>query len=266
MHTDYFSTYIFVCMGKLCYTDYLQLSRPQHDDRNLPRWQRHHLRPAGRHRRSRRTPWGSVFGNPSSSHATGLKAKAMLDQARACASAPAGRRRRPPDVQQRRHRRHPDLGAVGAGRAARAPGARRGHRQPAWSTAPPSTRPCRKAWAHWNRLLGLNLELHKLPVDQQGVHDLAQLRALAPQAALVCTMAANNETGVVTDLAGIEVVLAETGAGRLLAGRFACRRWAMLDLDLQSTRIDYAPFSATSCTRQKASACCTCAPARRSRR
>src|SRR6266571_324885 len=60
--------------------------------------------------------------------------------------------------------------------------------------------------AHWNRLLGTGLELCALPVDGGGRHRLDLLRELAPRAVMVCTMAANNETGVDSDLAAIEAV------------------------------------------------------------
>jgi cysteine sulfinate desulfinase/cysteine desulfurase-like protein/rhodanese-related sulfurtransferase len=96
--------------------------------------------------------------------------------------------------------------------------------------------------AHWNRLLGLNLTLQKLPVDSDGVHDLSTLRQVAGEAALVCTMAANNETGVVTDLAAIEAVLLETGSAAYWLVD-CVQALGKLDIHLSSTRIDYAPFS-----------------------
>ena len=99
-----------------------------------------------------------------------------------------------------------------------------------------------EALAHWNRLLGLNLTLSKLPVDSEGRHDLQALRALLPQTAMLCTMAANNETGVLSDIAGIEGLLEDTGSGAYwmvdcvqALGKFRLR--------LARSRIDYAPFS-----------------------
>jgi len=59
---------------------------------------------------------------------------------------------------------------------------------------------------------------------------------------MVCTMAANNETGVISDLAGIEAVLAETGSQALWMVD-CVQALGKLKLDLSSTRIDYAPFS-----------------------
>nr|WP_315254170.1 aminotransferase class V-fold PLP-dependent enzyme [uncultured Duganella sp.] len=184
---------------------------------------------------------GQRYGNPSSTHGTGLKAKVILDEARASAVRLLG---------------------VGAGRLMFNSGATEGI-QTAVLSALCALRERRDAGeaigtllvygatehkavpeslAHWNRLLGLNLTLHKLPVDGNGVHQLAALRAIAAQAAMVCTMAANNETGVISDLGAIEAVLDET----------RCRAYWMVDcvqalgklkLDLSSTRIDYAPFS-----------------------
>jgi len=184
---------------------------------------------------------GQRYGNPSSSHAAGLSAKALLDQARQCARRLLG---------------------VGAGRLMFNSGATEGI-QTAVLSALVALRERRErgeaigsllvygatehkavpeSLAHWNRLLGLNLTLHQLPVNAHGTHDLAALRACAGEAALVCTMAANNETGVISDIAGIQAVLEQTG----------CKAYWMVDcvqalgelaLNLAATRIDYAPFS-----------------------
>jgi cysteine desulfurase len=181
------------------------------------------------------------FGNPSSTHATGLRAKTMLDAVRARACRLLG---------------------VGAGRLAFTSGATEGI-QTAVLSALCAVRERRlrgeyagdllvygatehkavpESLAHWNRLLGTNLELRALAVDQIGRHDLDALRALAPRAAMVCTMAANNETGAISDLDGIAAALAEG----------ACPGYWMVDsvqalgkmqLALADTRIDYAPFS-----------------------
>lgn len=179
------------------------------------------------------------FGNPSSTHATGLKARAMMDS-----------------VRQRARR----LLGVGSGRIMFNSGATEGI-QTAVLSALCALRERRErgetigsllvygatehkavpeALAHWNRLLGLGLELKKLPVDGDGRHDLAALRALAPQAAFVCTMAANNETGVVSDLAGISAALEDSGALWMVD---CVQGLGKLALDLGRTRIDYAPFS-----------------------
>lgn len=184
---------------------------------------------------------GQRYGNPSSTHSTGLKAKVMLDQARACAVRLLG---------------------VGNGRLMFNSGATEGI-QTAVLSALVALRERRDAGeaigsllvygatehkavpeslAHWNRLLGLNLTLHKLAVDGNGAHQLDALRAIAPQAAMVCTMAANNETGVISDLSAIESVLKDTGSQAYWMVD-CVQALGKLKLELSSTRIDYAPFS-----------------------
>ncbi|MFN3305065.1 MAG: aminotransferase class V-fold PLP-dependent enzyme [Roseateles sp.] len=97
-----------------------------------------------------------------------------------------------------------------------------------------------QALQHWNALLGLGLQLLPIPVGRDGRHDLAWLREHAPQAGLVCTMAANNETGVVSDLDGIAAVLADSPALWLVDGVQALGK---LPLRLAERGVDYAPFS-----------------------
>ncbi|MBA5685640.1 aminotransferase class V-fold PLP-dependent enzyme [Rugamonas apoptosis] len=181
------------------------------------------------------------FGNPSSSHGAGLRAKAVLDGARARATRLLG---------------------VGSGRLMFNSGATEGIQTAVLSAlralrerqsrgeatgdllvyGATEHKAVPQSLDHWNRLLGLNLTLHALPVDGEGRHDLAALRALAPRAALVCTMAANNETGVISDLAGIEAVLADTASAAYWLVD-CVQALGKLPLDLARTRIDYAPFS-----------------------
>lgn len=181
------------------------------------------------------------FGNPSSSHMTGIRARAVLDDAR--------------------RRAHRVLG-VGSGRLLFTSGATEGI-QTAVLSALCAVRerqqaglPCAallvygatehkavpESLAHWNRILGTGLELVALPVDGDGRHRLDVLRELAPRAAMVCTMAANNETGVVSDLWGIEAVLKETGSEALWMVD-CVQALGKLNLSLADSRIDYAPFS-----------------------
>jgi cysteine desulfurase len=181
------------------------------------------------------------YGNPSSTHAAGLKAKAMLDAVR------------------RRARR---LLGAGAGRLTFTSGATEAIQTAVLSVlcavrerqargeavgklllyGATEHKAVPESLAHWNRLLGTGLELRVLPVDTAGRHRLDVLRELAPQVAMLCTMAANNETGAISDLAGIEAVLRESASA-------ACwmvdsvQALGKLRLDLASTRIDYAPFS-----------------------
>ncbi|MGO4479079.1 aminotransferase class V-fold PLP-dependent enzyme [Massilia sp. 2TAF26] len=183
----------------------------------------------------------ACFGNPSSSHATGLRAKVILDAARARARRVLG---------------------AGAGRVLFTSGATEGI-QTAVLSALCAIRERRAAGedcgdlliygatehkavseslVHWNRLLGTRLTLCALPVDGAGRHRLDLLRELAPRAAMVCTMAANNETGTVSDLERIAAVLAER-APRAFWMVDCVQALGKLPLDLANSRIDYAPFS-----------------------
>ena len=181
------------------------------------------------------------FGNPSSSHATGLRAKRILDATRARARRVLG---------------------AGCGRVTFTSGATEGiqtavlsalcavrERQAAGESCgellvygATEHKAVSEALAHWNRILGTGLALQALPVDADGRHRLDVLRELAPRAAMVCTMAANNETGVVSDLDGIARVLDEAGA-RTLWMVDCVQALGKLPLALADTRIDYAPFS-----------------------
>jgi cysteine desulfurase len=177
------------------------------------------------------------YGNPSSTHAAGLRAKVLLESVRERAARVLG---------------------AGAGRVLFNSGATEGIHTAVLSAlvacregrtagrllvcGATEHKAVPEALAHWNRLLGLGLEIVVLPVGADGRHDLARLRELAPQTALLCTMAANNETGVVSDLAGIERVLLESGSPALWLVD-GVQALGKLPLKLAGTRIDYAPFS-----------------------
>lgn len=184
---------------------------------------------------------GAQFGNPSSSHCTGLRARALVEEVRERASRLLG---------------------VGAGRLLFVSGATEGI-QTAVLSALCALRERRNAGecvdgpllvgatehkavpqslAHWNAVLGLNLPIVEVPVDRHGLHDMAFLQVHVANAGLLCTMAANNETGVVSDIAGIEALLKASGS-RALWLVDCVQALGKLSLDLQGTRIDYAPFS-----------------------
>ena len=181
------------------------------------------------------------FGNPSSSHSTGLRAKALLDGVRAQAARVLGTGQgqllfvsgATEGIQTA------VLSALCAVRARRDAGERVAGPILLGAT---EHKAVPQAVAHWNRLLGLHLPVLTVPVNTQGLHDLAFLKEQIPGAALLCTMAANNETGVVSDLAGIEAVL-QGSPSRALWLVDCVQALGKLQLDLQSTRIDYAPFS-----------------------
>lgn len=181
------------------------------------------------------------YGNPSSSHATGLKAKAMLDGVRALARrvVGAGHGRLTFTSGATEGIQTAVLSALCEVRARRARGEATGDLLLYGAT---EHKAVPESLAHWNTLLGTNLELRALPVGGDGRHRLDVLRELAPRAAFVCTMAANNESGAISDLAGIEAVLNDC-APQALWMVDSVQALGKLPLNLAATRIDYAPFS-----------------------
>ncbi len=184
---------------------------------------------------------GDSFGNPSSTHASGLRARAMLDTVRARASRLLGvgggslcfTSGATEGIQTA------VLSALCAIRDRRANGEATGELLVYGAT---EHKAVPESLAHWNRLLGTGLELCALAVGADGRHDLAALRALAPRTAMLCTMAANNETGVISDLDGIAAVL-QASASPAYWMVDSVQALGKMQLDLAATRIDYAPFS-----------------------
>lgn len=182
-----------------------------------------------------------AYGNPSSVHCAGLRAKALMESVRASARRVLG---------------------AGDGKVLFVSGAtegiqtavlsalvalreRRARGEPIGSTllyGATEHKAVPETLKHWNQLLGLNLEVKALPVDSDGRHDLSWLREQAPACALLATMAANNETGVVSDLPGLEAVLNDSGSAALWLVD-GVQALGKLPLMLAATRIDYAPFS-----------------------
>ncbi|CAN7672470.1 aminotransferase class V-fold PLP-dependent enzyme [Pseudoduganella sp. LjRoot289] len=183
----------------------------------------------------------TCYGNPSSSHSTGLQARALLESARRRALRVLG-------VEQGRLMFNSGategiqtavLSALCALRERQLAGGAIGSLLVYGAT---EHKAVPESLAHWNRLLGLNLTLSKLPVDADGRHDLAALRALLPNTAMLCTMAANNETGVLSDIAGIEALLEDAGS-RAYWLVDCVQALGKFHLRLARSRIDYAPFS-----------------------
>ncbi len=179
------------------------------------------------------------YGNPSSTHGSGLRARALLDRVRDTArrvlAVPTGELLFTSGATE--GIQTAVLSALVALRQREAAGQALPRRLLYGATehkAVPS------ALRHWNALLGLDLDVQAIPVDREGRHDLAWLRTQAQDAGLVCTMAANNETGVVSDLDGIAAALAGSPALWLVDGVQALGK---LPLKLVERRIDYAPFS-----------------------
>lgn len=180
-----------------------------------------------------------LYGNPSSSHAAGLKAKALLEavRGRAARLLGTGDGRLMFNSGATEGIQTAVLSALCAVRERRARGETAASLLVYGAT---EHKAVPESLAHWNRVLALGLTLKKLPVQADGRHDLDALRALLPDAALVCTMAANNETGAISDLQGLGAVMEGAQALWMVDGVQALGK---LDLTLSQTRIDYAMFS-----------------------
>lgn len=177
------------------------------------------------------------FGNPSSSHITGVQAKHLMEQTRTKARQVIGAQ---------------------SGKILFTSGATEGI-QTAVVSALVAKREQANADSvllygatehkavpntliHWNNVLGLNAKVLAIPVDENGLLDTDFIAKHAPNALMICTMAVNNETGVYQDLAKIEQAIRQQNP-------HAC--W-MVDcvqalgkqqLNISQTSIDYAPFS-----------------------
>lgn len=178
------------------------------------------------------------FGNPSSSHSHGIVAKALLEQTRATAAQVIGAG----DGHVVFNSGATEGIQTAVLSALRAIGPRRAGRGQLLVYGTTEHKAVPQALEHWNDVLDLGLELRALPVDNQGQHDLQTLADWLPDTALLCTMAANNETGVISNIAGIEALLRASGSKALWLVD-CVQALGKLDLDLQNSRIDYAPFS-----------------------
>jgi cysteine sulfinate desulfinase/cysteine desulfurase-like protein/rhodanese-related sulfurtransferase len=180
----------------------------------------------------------TIFGNPSSSHVTGLKARYILDTTRQLARRVVG---------------------ASSGKLIFTSGATEGIQTAVVSAIraavdnPQSPRSyllygatehkaVPQALQHWNQLLGLNAELKAIPVNEQGILDHEFIAEHVGQAAMICTMAANNETGVKQDLSALEQTI-RTHAPEVPWMVDCVQALGKLPLALDDISIDYAPFS-----------------------
>ena len=181
----------------------------------------------------------TVFGNPSSSHSTGIKAKVELEATRQLARQVIGA-----SNGQIVFTSGATEGIQASIVSALADAKRQGLGGPATLLLYGATehKAVPESLKHWNQVLQLNATVMPVPVDQQGILDYAALEQLLPQAAMVCTMAANNETGVKQDLVALELLIRRVNPG--VRWMVDCvQALGKMSLDIANTSIDYAPFS-----------------------
>ena len=179
-----------------------------------------------------------LFGNPSSSHITGIRARQLLESARSLArtalGADSGR-----IVFTSGATEAIQLGILSALHHVRENSTKR-HGLLLYGATEHKAVP--QALHHWNDLLGLDNEVVEIPVDAQGRLQMDFLSKHAADANMVCTLAVNNETGVIHDLQQIESTLRVVNE-KVLWMVDSVQAVGKIDLALARTSIDYAPVS-----------------------
>ncbi|KZN48464.1 aminotransferase class V-fold PLP-dependent enzyme [Pseudoalteromonas luteoviolacea] len=95
---------------------------------------------------------------------------------------------------------------------------------------------------HWNETLGLHADLVEIPVDKNGKLDHTFIARHVSQAVMICTMAVNNETGVMQDLLKLEEVIRKNNSD--VSWLVDCvQALGKISINMDAISIDYAPFS-----------------------
>ncbi|MGK0219258.1 MAG: cysteine desulfurase [Planctomycetota bacterium] len=174
-----------------------------------------------------------LAGNPSSVHASGRAARAMLDDARERVAGALGILE-DEVIFTSGGTESDNLALQGAMRGAQ-PGAR------LVTTAIEHSAVLEPAAA----LEGAGCSVLRAPVDAQGRVDASYLLEVAPGAALLSVMAANNEVGSCVDLEQLSAGLRERcGTDRPLLHTDAVQALGKLPVDLAAWGVDLASFSA----------------------
>lgn len=181
----------------------------------------------------------SSFGNPSSSHATGIKAKAELETTRALARKLIGATSGD-IVFTSGATEGIQTSIVSALLAARDKGQIGPQVLLLYCSTEHKAVP--ESLKHWNQVLQVNATIQAIPVDKNGIIDYQFLAANLAKAVMVCTMAANNETGVKQDLVALEKLIRSCNPD--VFWMVDCvQALGKMTLNIAKTSIDYAPFS-----------------------
>ena len=181
----------------------------------------------------------TLFGNPSSSHITGLQAKQIIDDTRQQAKNIIG---------------------AGDGNVIFTSGATEGIQTAILSALyhvkkniDNSKKHCLlygatehkavpESLKHWNKILEINAEVKAIPVNEIGQLDMDFIAKEVPNALMICTMAVNNETGVYQDINLLDQTIRANNKNT--QWMVDCvQALGKTDLNLANTSIDYAPFS-----------------------
>lgn len=179
------------------------------------------------------------YGNPSSSHITGIKAKYILETTRSLVrniiGAPNG------EITFTSGATEGIQTAIISGlQAARIAGIKQA--KPLLLYGATEHKAVPETLKHWNKMLNIGADVVAIPVDSKGILDLAFIRANIADALMICTMAANNETGVYQDLTALEQAIRNTNE-QVFWMVDCVQALGKICLDIANTTIDYAPFS-----------------------
>ena len=181
----------------------------------------------------------TCFGNPSSSHSTGIKAKVELELTRQLARQVIGASRGQ-IVFTSGATEGIQTSIVSALLDARSRGKTGPETLLLYGATEHKAVP--ESLKHWNQVLQLGATVQAIPVDQHGILNEQVLTELLPHAALICTMAANNETGVKQDLVRLETLIRKVNPS--VRWMVDCvQALGKMSLDIANSSIDYAPFS-----------------------
>ncbi|MCP4989951.1 MAG: aminotransferase class V-fold PLP-dependent enzyme [Colwellia sp.] len=181
----------------------------------------------------------TLFGNPSSSHVTGLQAKQIMDKTRLQAKQVIGAKE---------------------GKIVFTSGATEGIQTAILSALVAAKKQLNKnkeycllygatehkavpeSLKHWNKILEINATVKAIPVDKMGRLDMAFIATEVPNALMICTMAVNNETGIYQDISQLDSTIRANNP--TVAWMVDCvQALGKTSLELAQTTIDYAPFS-----------------------
>lgn len=184
-----------------------------------------------------------LYGNPSSSHIAGLRARNILESTRELARKILGAATgqvvftsgATEAIQMA------VLSALHNAKEQRAAGKRSAENRVLMYAAT-EHKAVPQAIKHWNKLLEVGAEVLEIPVDEKGMVDLEFIKQHAVNADLICTMAVNNETGVICDLAAVEKCIRSINQdAEWLVD--CVQAIGKIELDFSESTIDYAAVS-----------------------
>ncbi|NMP17735.1 aminotransferase class V-fold PLP-dependent enzyme [Thalassotalea sp. Y01] len=179
------------------------------------------------------------YGNPSSSHSTGIKAKYILESTRTLTRQVTGAT----DgeiIFTSGATEGIQTSIISALNAVKEKGIHSANSVLLYGATEHKAVP--ETLKHWNKMLGVGADVVAIPVDENGILDFEFIAEHASNALMICTMAANNETGVFQNLAALEKVIRDNNPDVLWMVD-CVQALGKIDLELSKTTIDYAPFS-----------------------